>query len=205
MNKLIITLLVFTLFLPFSYSDSLPSTFGITLFENNKFQTLHGQLLAKGYTPADFMVNPESNDTGLFDYTYKRYADEKEEKAVLSGTMNNSEIVEIKLRTSEELNSLVDILEESPEFQEIDNDFSKKGLSRLENYDINEDYYSLDVYYVDTGGDEKARVNAVFEGYQLKEIRFAEKGKMPWWFWISAVAISIIVALVIYLRKKSET
>jgi len=180
--------------------------FGRQIQQNPEFQEMHQNLIEQGYAPTDINVNPESEDTGQFEYDYTKQTEQGEESASLTGNMQNGEMQNIDLKTTEELKQLMQKLEQSPEFQEIAQKFEKKELQQSQpTYNnLENNKQQLEVPYQDKTEEEKARIQAVFENGELKEIMVAEKGKRPLWFWLMILLLALLTAYLVYSRRKSN-
>lgn len=99
--------------------------------ENKTFQELQKQLQELGYTLQNKTINPTTNNTGDFNYQYKK----GNETASISGTMQNGTITEMQKQSSESLKKLQQYIEQNATFQELQKQLQQQGYT-LQNKNI---------------------------------------------------------------------
>ncbi len=96
--------------------------------KNKNFQQMQRNLEEQGYKFQQKEVNPESNGTGDFSYSYKK----GNETARIRGRMEGGEMKRLEKHTSEELKEMQEKLEQNPEFQRMQNMLQEEGYSLKE-------------------------------------------------------------------------
>ncbi len=167
--------------------------------ENDKeFQKLKTELEKRGYVPAEQEIKPESNDTGNFDYRFKKGQD----SANISGRMNSGKMETIREQSTENKKKLMKYIESNETFRQMNSTLSEKGYNlSSRNIDLNTNISSFEYSYRDQqGGNASITGNVTDEG-EIKDIMLKEpEPQFPYWI----IALFLVLMLGIFFFTKSK-
>ncbi|VVB55551.1 Uncharacterised protein [uncultured archaeon] len=163
---------------------------------NSDFRKLNEQLQKQGYAPAEQEVKPESNDTGNFNYRYKK----GQESANISGRMNAGEMENITKQSSEDIKKLEQYIESNETFMQMNRTLSDKGYNLTgKNIDLKTNISSFEYSYGDKQGRNASITGNVTNTGEIKDISLKEpEPSFPYWI----LAVLFVPLLGIYLYSK---
>ncbi|MFQ6063390.1 MAG: hypothetical protein ACE5J9_09500 [Methanosarcinales archaeon] len=169
--------------------------------ENNQnFQNLQKQLQKQGYTVQNKIINPTTNNTGEFNYQYKK----GNETATISGKMQNGTITEMQKQSSEDIKKLQQYIEQNQTFQNLQKQLQNQGYN-LSNKNINpiiQNTSTFQYQYNTTQGQTASIVGNVSINGTITDIQIkkpSEKGKsLPYWM----LLLLLIPLIGLYYYKK---
>ena len=160
------------------------------------FQELNKELRENGYAHAEQEIKPESNDTGNFDYRFKK----GEESANISGRMNAGKMENIRKQSSEDTKKLEQYIESNETFRQMQNKLSDKGYNLSgKNIDMKPDISSFEYSYSDQQGRNASITGNVTDAGEIKDIALKEpEPRFPYWI----IVLLLVPLLGIYLYSK---
>ncbi|MFZ3167787.1 MAG: hypothetical protein WA130_09245 [Candidatus Methanoperedens sp.] len=163
---------------------------------NSDFRKLNEQLQKQGYAPADQEIKPESNDTGNFDYSFKK----GQESANISGRMNAGEMENISKQSTEDIKKLEQYIESNETFIQMNKTLSDKGYNLTgKNIDLKTNISSFEYSYGDKQGGNASISGNVTNTGEVKDISLKEpEPSFPYWM----LAVLLVPLLGIYLYSK---
>jgi hypothetical protein len=169
--------------------EQIKKEFEKQLLSNNNFLNRHQKLLENGYNITDSILNPLSNDTGSFDMKYKN-TDGK--WATLQGTMKNGTITELKQRTQDQQEKLLEKLKQNTLFQQFHNQLVTEGFSQNDiNFQDNENETNIILQYENQKHDN-AKITANFENDEIKRVTLEDNSSNS-----SNLTLLILLAVII--------
>ena len=169
--------------------EQIKKEFEKQLYSNNNFLNRHQKLLENGYNITDSILNPLSNDTGSFDMKYKN-TDGK--WATLQGTMKNGTITELKQRTQDQQEKLLEKLKQNTLFQQFHNQLVTEGFSQNDiNFQDNENETNIILQYENQKHDN-AKITANFENDEIKRVTLEDNSSNS-----SNLTLLILLAVII--------
>lgn len=163
---------------------------------NSDFRKLNEELQKEGYAPADQEIKPESNDTGNFDYRFKKGI----ESANISGRMNAGEMESLGKQSTEDIKNLEQYIENNETFRQMNKTLSDKGYDLTgKNIDMEPNISRFEYSYSDKQGRNALITGNVTNTGEIKDISLKEP-EIPFPFWI--LALLLIPLLGIYLYSK---
>lgn len=167
---------------------------------NSEFRKLNEELQKQGYAQTGQEIKPESNDSGNFDYRFKK----GEESANLSGRMNSGKMDNIQKQSTEDIKKLEQFIESNETFRQMQNTLSDKGLNLSgKNIDLKSNISSFEYSYSD-----KQRSNASITGNitntgEIKDIALKEP-EPPFPYWILALLLMPLLGIYLYTKLKNN-
>ena len=163
---------------------------------NNEFQKLKEELEKQGYAPTEQEIKPESNDTGNFDYGFKK----GEESANISGRMNAGKMENIQEQSTEDIKKLMQYIESNETFRQMNKTLSDKGYNlSARNIDLKTNISSFEYSYRDQQGRNASITGNVTDTGVIKDIILKEpESSFPYWI----LALLLVPLLGIYLFAK---
>ncbi|MCX9085089.1 MAG: hypothetical protein OIN87_09870 [Candidatus Methanoperedens sp.] len=163
---------------------------------NSEFKNLKEKLEKQGYTPEGQNIQPESNDTGNFDYNFKK----GEESANISGRINAGKMENIQEQSTEDIKRLMQEIERNETFREMYRTLYDKGFNLFSrNVDIKQNISSFEYLFSNSQGKNASITGNVTDAGEIKDIRLKEP-EPAYQYWIPAV---LILMLGIYIFLKS--
>jgi hypothetical protein len=164
--------------------------------KNNEFQNLKNELEKQGYAPAGQEIKPESNDTGNFDYRFKK----GEESANISGRINAGKMENIQEQSTEDIKKLMQYIESNETFRQMNRTLSEKGYNLYSrNIDRKTNISSFEYLYRDQQGKKASITGNVTNAGEIKDIMLKEpEPSFPYWI----LALLLMPLLGIYLFNK---
>lgn len=146
---------------------------------NSEFQKLKEELEKQGYSPAGQQINPEANDTGNFDYMFKK----GEESANISGRMNAGNMENIQELGTEDINKLMKYIESNETFRQMNRTLSEKGYNLSgKNIDLKTNISRFEYTYNDQLGRNASITGNVTHTGEIKDIILREpEPSFPYW------------------------
>jgi hypothetical protein len=166
--------------------------------QNDEFQKLKEQLEEQGYGTAGQEIKPESNDTGNFDYGFKK----GDESANISGRMNAGKMENIQKQSTEDIKKLMQYIESNETFSQMNRTLSDKGYNlSSRNIDFKTNTSSFEYSYRDQQGKNASITGNVTDAGKIKDIMLKEpEPSFPYWI----LAPLLLLLAGIYLFKKSR-
>ena len=163
---------------------------------NSDFRKLNEQLQKQGYAPAGQEIKPESNDTGNFNYKYKK----GQESANISGRMNAGKMENISKQSTEDIKKLEQYIESNETFMQMNKTLSDKGYNLTgKNIDLKTNISSFEYSYGDKQGRNASITGNVTNTGEIKDISLKEpEPSFPYWI----LAVLLVPLLGIYLYSK---
>ena len=109
--------------------EQMKQEFGKNVENQEQFKEAKEQLEKQGYKPESKELNPTGNESGDFEYNYKK---ENGETASISGSMDEGEIDEMIKETSEEIKEMKQALENDNKFKEMKEELERNGFEMKE-------------------------------------------------------------------------
>lgn len=164
--------------------------------KDNEFQKLKEKLEKQGYAPTEQEIKPESNDTGNFDYKFKK----GDENANISGRMNAGKIENIREQSTEDIKKLMQYIESNETFRQMNQTLSENGFNlSSRNIDRKTNISSFEYSYRDQQGRNASITGNVTDAGEIKDIMLKEpEPSFPYWI----LALLFLPLLGIYLFKK---
>jgi len=175
--------------------------------ENTEVQEMQEELQNQGYNITDEQFNNENNNTGDFNFSYQN---DEEETANIEGRMENGEITELQKQTAEDRQQMMDILNQSQQFQDFQEQLNSEGFNQTNiSFNQNGNDTTVEIEYKNEKN-ETAMIQAEFEDEELKEVRLEKQEDLPWYILFLAILIPIsIISLYLYrkyiLKKQVDT
>ena len=172
--------------------------------ENPEFQQKHQGLMDMGYNLTNASVNPASNNTGDFELGYQK---PDGSTARLTGMMQNGSMKEMMSHTSEDESAMLQRLEQTPEFQRLDEKLNQSGFERgSAAFDqLSQNHTKITVPYEDEDC-EKREIHANYINGTIRDVGVVGKpelGGHPWWILFS-ILILIVVGWFVYGRYSNR-
>jgi hypothetical protein len=163
---------------------------------NSEFQEMKNELQKQGYTPTEQEIKPESNDSGNFDYRFKK----GEESANISGRMNAGKMENIQEQSTEDIKKLMQYIESNETFRQMNRTLSGKGYNLIaRNIDLKTNISSFEYSYRDPQGKNASITGNVTDAGEIKDIMLKEpEPSFPYWI----MALLLVPLLGIYLFNK---
>jgi hypothetical protein len=164
--------------------------------KNNEFQKLKEELEKQGYGTTGQEIKPQSNDTGNFDYGFKK----GEESANISGRMNAGKMENIQEQSTEDIKKLMQYIESNETFRQMNKTLSDKGYNlSSRNIDLQKNISSFEYSYRDQQGKNASITGNVTDAGEIKDIMLKEpEPSFPYWI----LALLLVPLLGIYLFNK---
>ncbi|CAG0959540.1 hypothetical protein METP2_00702 [Methanosarcinales archaeon] len=167
---------------------------------NSDFQKLNEELQKQGYAPADREVKPESNDTGNFNYQYKK----GEESANISGRMNAGNMENITKQSTEDIKKLEQYIESNETFMKMNKTLSDKGYNLTgKNIDLKTNISSFEYSYGDKQGKNASITGNVTDTGEIKDISLKEP-QAPFPYWILAALLMPLLGIYLYSKFRNN-
>lgn len=163
---------------------------------NNDFQKMKDELSKQGYAPTAQEIKPESNDTGNFDYSFKK----GDESANISGRMNAGKMENIQKQSTEDIKKLMQYIESNETFRQMNKTLSEKGYNlSAKNIDLKTNISKFEYSYHDGLGKNASITGNVTNAGEIKDIMLKEpEPSFPYWI----LALLLVPLLGIYLFNK---
>ena len=169
------------------------------LENDSQFKTLDRELKNKGYTPLSKNINPESNNTGSFEYTYKNKQGEQE---TIRGSIENGTVKNIEKWGDEEKKRLMQSIENSTQFRKLQNSLKKMGYN-LSSKDIKHPSGNLSTFqytYKNNASEMRITGNVTLSG-QVTSIKLeGEKKSNPYGLMLLAALVLAVIAYMVYRK-----
>ncbi|PWB56770.1 MAG: hypothetical protein C3F06_00640 [Candidatus Methanoperedenaceae archaeon] len=161
---------------------------------NGEFQNLSEELQKQGYAPDGQQIRPESNNTGNFDYGFKK----GEENANISGRMDAGKMENIREQSTEDVKKLEQYIENNETFRQMQNTLLDKGYNLSgKKIDLEQNISSFQYSYSDQQGRNASIEGNVTGAGEIKDIAPKEPDQ-PYWI----IALLLILLSGIYLYNK---
>ena len=166
--------------------------------QNNEFQKMKDEIQRQGYVPAEQQIKPESNDTGNFDYKFKK----GEESANISGRMKDGKLENIQEQSTEDIKKLMHYIESNETFRQLNSTLSNKGYNlSSRNIDLKTNISGFEYSYRDQQGKNASITGNVTNAGEIKDIILKEpEPSFPYWI----LALLFVLILGIYLFSNSR-
>jgi hypothetical protein len=163
---------------------------------NSEFQKMNDEIQRQGYVPAEQEIKPQSNDTGNFDYRFKK----GNETANISGRMNAGKMETIQEQSTEDIKKLMQYIEKNETFRQMNKTLSNKGYNlSSRNIELNTNISSFEYSYRDGQGQNSSITGNVTNVGEIKDIMLKEpEPSFPYWLF----ALLLVPLLGIYLYNK---
>ncbi|KPQ41120.1 MAG: hypothetical protein MPEBLZ_04330 [Candidatus Methanoperedens nitroreducens] len=167
---------------------------------NSDFRKLNEQLQKQWYEPAGQEIKPESNDTGNFDYRYKK----GQESANISGRMNAGEMENITKQSTEDIKKLEQYIGSNETFMQMNKTLSDKGYNLTgKNIDMKTNISSFEYSYGDRQGRNASISGNVTDTGEIKDISLKEP-EPPFPYWILAVLLMPLLGIYLYSKFRNN-
>ena len=172
------------------------------LFNNSKFQEYQQNLTEQGYQLSEKQLEAQDNDSGDFNLTYENT---NGETANLQGSMKDGEIEDIQKQTAEDRQQMLDMLNQSTEFQEFQDQLGKEGFNKSDvSFNQQGNQTDVDITY-QNDKNETATIHAEFEDDVLKEVRLEREEPLHLFFYVLPIILCIIFVIIyLYYRYKKR-
>jgi hypothetical protein len=167
---------------------------------NNEFLDLKDELEKQGYSPAEQQITPESNDTGNFDYGFKK----GEESANISGRMNAGKMENIQKQSTEDIKKLMQYIENNETFRQMNRTLLEKGFDlSSRNIDLKTNVSSFEYSYNDQQGRNASITGNVTDSGEIKDIMLQEPEPLfP--YWIFFLLLVPLIGIYLYARSRNK-
>ncbi|NJD52132.1 MAG: hypothetical protein FIB07_04625 [Candidatus Methanoperedens sp.] len=167
---------------------------------NSDFRKLDEELQKQGYAPADQEIKPESNDTGNFNYNYRK----GEESANISGRMNAGKMENITKQSTEDIKKLEQYIESNETFMQMNKTLSDKGYNLTgKNIDLKTNISSFEYSYGDRQGRNASITGNVTGAGEIKDISLNEP-QAPFPYWILAILLVPLLGIYLYSKFRND-
>lgn len=168
---------------------------------NSVFQKLNEELQKQGYAPAGQQIKPESNDTGNFEYGFKK----GQETANISGRMDAGKMEDISKQSTEDIKKLEQYIENNETFMQMNNTLSGKGYNLSgKNIDIGQNTSSFWYSYSDQQGKNASITGNVTNAGDVKDIALKEP-EPPFPYWILALLMLPLLGIYLYSKFRNNS
>jgi hypothetical protein len=168
--------------------------------QNDDFQKLNEELQKQGYVPTGQEIKPQSNDTGNFDYRFKK----GEESANISGRMNAGKMENIQEQSTEDIKKLMQYIESNETFRQMNRTLSDKGyILSSRNIDLETNISSFEYSYRDQKGKNASITGNVTNAGQIKDIMLKEP-EPPFPYWVLALLLVLIVGIYLFTKFRTK-
>jgi len=172
--------------------------------QDQRFQEMEQELREQGYERQSKDITPESNHTGEFEYTYKN---EQAEQASIQGNVQDGKMEDIQKWSNEELERLMELLENSTEYQQIKQQLDGQGfnLSAKQMLEPRNNVSNFDYSFNRTANSDKSiRGNITITGDIVSIGIYGEnEGGIPLWL-VLFIIIEAFVSILVYRRITSK-
>jgi len=171
------------------------------MIENNsEFQEMKNELQKQGYAPTEQEIKPESNDTGNFDYRFRK----GEESANISGRMNAGKMENIREQSTEDIKKLMQYIESNETFRQMNRTLSEKGYNlSSRNIELETNISSFEYSYHDQQGRNASITGNVTNAGEIKDIMLKEP-ELPFPYWILALLFVLILGIYIFTKSGNK-
>jgi hypothetical protein len=167
---------------------------------NSEFQKLKEELAKQGYVPDGQEIKPESNDTGNFDYRFKK----GEENANISGRMNAGKMENIQEQNTEDIKKLMKYIESNETFRQMNRTLSEKGYNlSARNIDLKTNISSFQYSYSDMQGRNASITGNVTNAGEIKDIMLKEP-EPPFPYWIIALLLALFSGVYLFTKYRNK-
>lgn len=190
--------------------EQMKQEFGKNVENQEQFKEAKEQLEKEGYKPESKELNPTGNESGDFEYNYKK---ENGETASISGSMDEGEINEMIKETSEEIKEMKQALENDTKFKEMKEELEKNGFN-MEEPEISKmttNEAQANVPFMNPATNQTANITADFvnttkepTNIQLHENNGKGILGLLWFFILVVIAILGILAYNKFLKKDKK-
>jgi len=170
--------------------------------KSQEFKAIQEELKQQGYKQSGNRMMPESNQTGDFEYSYKK----GNETAMIKGRMEDGKIKDLTQWGSQQQRRLEEALMNNPDFQKLDQQLQSQGYQPTQGQiDMpNRNRSEFNIQYEKDNSQAnitgKINVNGTVEEIKLQREK-DEKG-FPWWL---ILLLTALLAFAYYLWKKRKT
>jgi len=184
-----------------------PQQYGLSIKElkerienNNEFQNLKNELEKQGYAPTEQEIKSESNDTGNFNYGFKK----GEESANISGRMNAGKMENIQEQSIEHIKKLMQYIESNETFKQMNRTLSEKGyILSSRNIDLKTNINSFEYSYRDQQGRNASITGNVTNAGEIKDIMLKEP-EPPFPYWIFAILLLALFGIYFFTKPRNK-
>ena len=167
---------------------------------NSDFRKLNDELQKQGYAPDGQQIKPESNDTGNFDYGFKKGI----ESANISGRMDAGKMENLREQSTEDKKKLEQYIESNGTFRQMQNTLSDKGYNLSgKNIDIEPNISSFQYSYSDQQGRNASITGNVTNAGEIKDIALKEPAA-PFPYWILALLLLLLPGIYLYTKFRNN-
>jgi hypothetical protein len=176
-----------------------------SVMNNTDVEQMHQELLEQGYNLTDTSFNAESNNSGSFNFTYENKVGQT---ASMNGKMKNGEITFLQSLTAEERQKMLETLNQSADFKNYEEKLDQEGFNQTDIlFSQQENTTTVDLTYKNKNN-ETAVIHAEFEDDQLKKVQLEKQDKIPWFFWLVVIFITVTILLLIiykwFINRKND-
>jgi len=167
------------------------------LEQNRALQDMKKQLEEQGYEEQSKDIRPQSNNTGDFQYGYKKQSGET---AQISGSMKDGRMQELSKKTSEDERDIMDALQNSSEFRNLNEELTKQGFiqTKLE-YSNKGNLTQAKLTY--QKGDETANISAELKNMTVTKVKLERESNRSYW-WLILIILAVCLAAFYTWQKK---
>jgi hypothetical protein len=167
---------------------------------NSDFREMDEELQKQGYAPFGQQIKPESNDTGSFDYRFKK----GEESANISGRMDAGKMENIREQSTEDKKKLEQYIESNGTFRQMRDMLWNKGYNLSgKNIDIEPNISSFQYSYSDKQGRNASITGNVTNAGEIKDIALKEPAS-PFPYWIIALLLMLLSGIYLYINFRNN-
>ncbi len=166
--------------------------------QDKEFLDKAKDLLDQGYNNTDVQIDPDGNNSGDFNY---EFTDPEGNKAELEGKVEDGMVMDLSVKETKSLESLLKKIQENPEYQSYELELASvsftQGQPTLSNLDNGS---RVTIPYLDQEN-KTAQIIVDFKDEVIEDVKL-ERPRSYWWL-LSIPVILGLLALVL-LRKKPE-
>jgi hypothetical protein len=167
---------------------------------NSEFQEMKNDLQKQGYAPTGQEIKPESNDTGNFDFRFKK----DNESANISGRMNAGTMENIQEQSTEDIKKLMQYIESNETFRQMNRTLSDKGYNlSSRNIDLKTNISGFEYSYRDQQERNASITGNVTNTGEIKDILLKEpEPSFP--YWILAFLLLLLPGIYLFTKDRKK-
>lgn len=177
-----------------------------SLQNNEELQKAKEQIENEGFNQKSESVDPESKDSGEFNYEFEN---QDGEKASLSGSMKNGTIENMEQKTEKGLKSMVEEMKSDGEFKKMDEQLKKEGLNEgvpsMEKLPNNSTKVTLPYSMQKDNQTINKSIIATFENGNMTSVKIVDpekERKKSFWLWTTIILLLAAVAMFVVSKKR---
>ncbi len=180
----------------------LQEAFGKNLAGQQEFQNADKNLTDLGYKQTQSDLNPSSEYTGDFAIHYQKG---NGDKASISGRLDQGQLIDMVVHSSEEEAELKHLLEEDPRFTKYNSSLVKDHFSVM-NFSFAHANNATTVQVLYQKGNSAATITAAFVNKTITQVALnREAGQFTWWsLGLILVLITAIAVYYVYFKKRKQ-